>query len=77
MFGNRICIRVSAVLIMDETIWRYIDTISIRRATIRIVPWRDISRYNPDIRDQEKSLRFHCSFSIQVYCFGKVSFSDS
>ena len=39
----------------DETIWRYIDTISIRWATIRITAQRDISRYDPDIRNQGKS----------------------
>jgi len=41
--------------IRDETIWRYIDTISIRRATIPIAAQRDISRYDPDIRNQGKS----------------------
>ena len=33
----------------DETIWRYINTVSIRRLTIRIVAQRDISRYDLDI----------------------------
>jgi len=33
----------------DETIWRYIDTVSIRRLTIRIVAQRDISRFDLDI----------------------------
>jgi len=33
----------------DETIWRYIDTVSIRWLTIRIVAQRDISRYDLDI----------------------------
>jgi len=33
----------------DETIWRYIDTVSIRWLTIRIVAQRDISRYYLDI----------------------------
>ena len=41
----------------DEPKWRYIDTISIRRAT-----QRDISRYDPDIRKQGKSLRCHSIF---------------
>jgi len=41
----------------DETIWRYIDTVSIRLVTIRIVAQRDISRYDPDICNQGKSLR--------------------
>ena len=49
----------------DETIWRYIDTISILRATICIVAQRDISRNDPDIRNKEKSLRCHCIFSIR------------
>jgi len=49
----------------DETIWIYIDVISIRRAMIHILPKRDISRYDPDIRNQEKSLRCHCCFSIR------------
>jgi len=33
----------------DETIWRYIDTVSIRRLTIRIVAQCDISRYDLDM----------------------------
>ena len=40
------------ILTRDETIWRYIDTISICRAAIRIVAQRDISRYDPDIHNQ-------------------------
>ena len=41
----------------DEAIWRYIDTVSIRRLTIRIVAQRDISRYDLDICNQGKSPR--------------------
>jgi len=45
------------IRIRDETIWRYIDTVSIRRLTIRIVAQRDISRYDLDICNQGKSPR--------------------
>ena len=41
----------------DETIWRYIDTVSIHRLTIRIVAQRDISRYDLDICYHGKSPR--------------------
>ena len=46
-----------SVFIRDETIWRYIDTVSIRRLTIRIVAQRDISRYDLDICSQVMSSR--------------------
>ena len=51
----------------DETIWRYIDTVSIRRLTIRIVVQRDISRYDLDICNQGKSLR--CLYFLYLTCF--------
>ena len=38
-----------------ETIWRYIDTISIRQPRYVLCLLRDISRYDRDIRNQEKS----------------------
>jgi len=50
MAGSYMCTR-------DETIWRYIDTVSIRRLMIRIVAQRDISRYDLDICNQGKSPR--------------------
>jgi len=43
--------------IRDDTIWRYIDTVSIRRLMMRIVAQRDISRYDLDICNQGKSPR--------------------
>ena len=43
--------------VRDETIGRYIDTVSIRRLTIRIEAQRDISRYDLDICNQGKSPR--------------------
>ena len=46
--------------IRDETIWRYIDTISIRWVTIRIAAQDDISRYDPDIRNQGRQ----CIFTV-------------
>ena len=49
------CIQILIVNTRDETIWRYIDTVSIRRLTIRIVAPRDISRYDLDICNQGKS----------------------
>ena len=49
----------------DETIWRYIDTISIRWVTICIAAQHDILRYDPDIRIQGKAMHFHCIFSIR------------
>jgi len=39
------------------TIWRYIDTVSIQRLTIRMVAQRDISRYDLGICNQGKSPR--------------------
>jgi len=48
-------IRTYIVIARDETIWRYIDTVSIRRLTIRIVAQRDISRYDLGICNQGKS----------------------
>jgi len=50
-------IDIKRIIIRDETIWRYIDTVSIRRVTIRIVAQRDISRYDLDIYKEGKSLR--------------------
>jgi len=61
--------------IRDETIWRYIDTVSIRRLTIRIVAHRDISRYDLDICNQGKSPRclyFLCLTSFS-YSFKKYN----
>ena len=50
--------------IRNETMWRYIDTISIRWVTIRIAAQHDISRNDHDIRKQGKAMHFHCIFSI-------------
>jgi len=54
--------KMNAVRTRDETIWRYIDTVSIRRLTIRIVAQRDISRFDLDICNQGKSPR--CLFFV-------------
>ena len=54
---NFIWSRSSLYLSRDETIWRYIDTVSIQRLTIRIVAQRDISRYDLGICNQGKSPR--------------------
>jgi len=58
---------VGASITRDETIWRYIDTVSIRRLTIRIVAQRDISRYDHDIRNQGKSPR--CLYFLYLTSF--------
>ena len=57
LFYNEDFIGIEIVVTRDETIWRYIDTVSIRRLTIRIVAQRDISRYDLDICIQGKSPR--------------------
>jgi len=50
-------LKINIENIRDETIWRYIDTVSIRRVTIRIVAQCDISRYDLDTYKEGKSLR--------------------
>ena len=47
----------TVIITRDERIWRYIDTVSIRRLTIRIVAQLDISRYDLDICNKGKSPR--------------------
>jgi len=55
------------VIDRNETIWQYIDTVSIRRLTIRIVAQCDISRYDLDICNQGKSPR--CVYSLYLTSF--------
>ena len=66
------------VVIRDETIWRYIDTISIRRASICIAAERDISRYDLDLRNQGNSLHFTVFFSVfdrfKIFLLEKFTF---
>jgi len=55
-----------SIMNRDETIWRYIDTVSIRRLTIRIVAQRDISRYDLDI-----NFVIRRSHHVVFFVFGK------